>query len=811
MSERASEPRALQAVPGPLRDGVFLTIYAILLFFAMTVQTGQASVVIPLIVLVLSLGRAPLARLRDRLGLPLLGFLGFALMNGFAAIYAPIGSYAVAEFNKFIVSFSLAALLLARCDRRHVRGLLWGLAAVCAVLALVCVDMGCWTKIFEAFNSLMTRLGMDFSGNLEKIDKWRLNGLYSDANITGGLLGPVVFVCMYLLRSSGKRWQKALACLLLGVNSVGFLTAMSRGAIGVFTVTALVYLAVERKDRLGLFLLMVNTAVCMLGFGGAALLYMGDGSVVPDLLCFVCGGVLFLLDWLVFSRLERLLEGKAKLLTAVFGAVVLVAVVFIVAALNLTGAYTFQSAGSFYRSIRLPQGDYQVSSEWEGPEVPQVNIYCVDRRQALMKETTPLYEGPLDQAAFTLPEDGLRVVFSITGKAGVTLHSLEPAEDVSIPLKYKLLPEMISQRLHDGLFEGYSFLMRTQYYKDGWKLFLRSPVYGFGLGSTEGWLTSLQPFYYESLYLHNHILQVMCDMGLAGLVFWVVFLGGVLWLLVRRLRVERDSLAAVLLACWVMMFFHGLFEIDFSIRCFQCEAWLLLLLPVILYTKPLSSEKQARILSAAVALFMWVYMGVFAGLLESRRMANREMETFVPSGVTEFMETTERCIKMNLFDPEQAQLNYVGNAVLLDGTKYNYRMRLCVEALRASGTYTACSGLAEYYYLPRGEYEEMFACSRDGLAQEASVSDAWNQEFDFYRQKVLPQMDADSIDIFIYGIRTLKADLDTFSQGRMEEIVLTAENENFLRQIQELSDKEIRGESALVFLTVFGNTEMVFD
>jgi len=797
---RKPRPDALPAGEFDGFDTAAACLYAALLFFSMTVQTGTMTVILVALALVLSIGRGPLRRLRERLGVPLIGFLGFALMNGLAAIYASLGEYAVAEFNKFAASFSLAVLFLTRFDRKHVRALLWGLAAVCAVIGLLCVDMGCWRGLFEAFSSAMEKLGMEFTDVLDASAGGRVNGLYRDANITGALLGPAILVCMYLVHTSEKLWQKAAGSLVLGVCSVGFLTAMSRGAIAIFFVSALVYLAAERGERLRLFFLMCATAVSMLACGGYALTRMELGDLVPDVMCFVCGLVIFLLDWGVSRRLVRLLEGRGKLVTALAGGFVVLACGFVVLALNLTGPAALGEGDTLYRSVKLEAGTYQLSGDWDG--AVNVGITARSRQDALMNRDRALYSGPMENAEFTVEEDGLRVGFRFSAKGGGELRAAELSNGVSLKLKYRLLPEMIAFRLQDGLLEGFSFLMRTQYDKDGWRLFLRSPLIGFGLGSSETWLTSLQPFYYESLYLHNHILQVLCDMGVVGLVFWLSFLGGVLWLLIRALRKEKEPLAAALLGCWVMMFFHGLMEIDFSIRAVQCEAWLLLLIPVVMYTKPVSREMLARMGCAYTALFLWGWLVIFGGLLVSRRAAAREMENFSTNRVEGFLDATKRWIKMDVFDHEQNQLNFVGNAVLLDDARYTEDMERYVEELRSSGTYTACSGLAAYYYLPLGQYEELFACSREGVAQEASVSDAWNQQFDFYRQEVLSAIGAETVDIFVDGVLGLQSDLEEFSEGRMEDIQITAENQEFVSRIQTVREQGMEGAAALLYLTV---------
>lgn len=102
--------------------------------------------------------------------------------------------------------------------------------------------------------------------------------------------------------------------------------------------------------------------------------------------------------------------------------------------------------------------------------------------------------------------------------------------------------------MHRGVFSDNSFLRRTQFMKDTWVLFKREPLIGHGLEANDNLYPAIQPFYYQSRYVHNHILQVLADQGLLGGIPFLAFLESVLWLLVKRLRAEQDALAAVLLA-----------------------------------------------------------------------------------------------------------------------------------------------------------------------------------------------------------------------------------------------------------------------
>lgn len=792
-AEQPAAQEKLKAAGLSALDMAKIVVFSLLLFLSMIVQTGRMSLALAVLALALSVGKGPLRRLRERLCVPVLGLVAFAVMNGLAAIYSAFGSYAVNEFFKIFAACSLAVILLVRFDKHHVRGLLWGIAAVCAAISLLSIDSASASWLFDGFNRCIEALGGSFSEVNQNTWGTRVAGIYNDANVTASIFALGSLVSLYLT-GSGRSWKEKLpACLLLGLSAQGFFLSMSRGAILCFALALLVWLIAARKGtRLPLFLLMFVSACVTIGVSIVVTPAIGTESMLPDVLSLVSGLPIFLLDWGVTARLARALEGHGKAITAVAAVLAVVCVGYAVAAFQITGPITMNATGYLSRSMELLPKTYTVSGDWD----EEISVRIVCRTE---EGNEDLYRGLLKDAVFTVPENAEQITFGFGGEPGTELRQVLLSDGTSVPLGYPLLPDFVVNRMQGNLFTSSSFVLRVQFMKDAWTLFLKSPLIGHGLGSTEGLYTSVQPYFYESLYVHNHLLQVMDDMGLLGLAAFLALLLGAAWLLLKNLRSETGGLAGMLLACWVMMNSHGLMEINFSIRAYQCVAFVLLLLPVVLYAKPLSA-KLVKWGGVAVSACIWLYLLVFGGLLESYRMVWREAAEFSTTSVSEFMETLESYVRRDVFDHEQNQLTYVGNAAILKDSRYNGNMRRYVEELRKSGTYTACSGLARYYYLPRGEFEDLFACSREGIAQEASVADAWNLQLDFYRNEVLPAAGEAHMDEFIDGVLALRDYLEEYSQGRMEEIELTEENQMFLNAVSSACEVGMDAKGAWLYL-----------
>ena len=143
----------------PLYDRLFVVGFAVLLFFAMTVQTVPMSLILAAVALALSFGRGGYARFRGRLGIPVLGFLAFLILCGAASLYTSFGAYAYGEYAKLLASGALGLLLLARGREQNAGGLLFGFSAVCGVGFYVSMP-GAGDRSFAALPLLWRGLGM---------------------------------------------------------------------------------------------------------------------------------------------------------------------------------------------------------------------------------------------------------------------------------------------------------------------------------------------------------------------------------------------------------------------------------------------------------------------------------------------------------------------------------------------------------------------------------------------------------------------------------------------------------------------------
>lgn len=780
-------------------DKLWLAVFMVMLLGAATVTTGRATLVVMAAAFIFSVRKSAFDTLREHLSLPVFGFLAMILMTVLAAIYSPFEGSAASACYIALSALVMGAFVLLRYRKEHVQVLLWGIMGISALMSLMAVDLASFTKLVDVFQWCITSLGVAFE--METGNASRLNGLFNNANVGASLAALGMLVGLYKIHAEEKMPARLAAALLLGINAMYFWMSLSRGAVLCFGVSLIVYLVAAGKgNRIKLFTLMLVCVVSTVVLSAVATPFLGTTSILPDLLCLLCGVVIFLLDSLLSQRVAAVLEGRGKIIAAAGAVVAVLCAVAVGLALNLTNPYTFVSDGGFSRSVSLKPGEYTVSGDWD--EGVGMSVYVeADKAALLMDQGDVVYSGPLTPGiALTIPEGAKYVRLDFVGSAGQTISNVEFSDGTKVKLDYTLLPSTLADRLQDSLLTSSSTLLRAQYMIDALKIFVTSPIYGRGLGSTEGLYTSVQPIYYMSMFVHNHLLQYMCDMGLLGLASFLMIVLGLAWLLIRRLRQGPDALAAMFVACLVMMNLHGLMELIFSVRGYLVCAMTLMAIMTLAYGEPLLLKGKESVKKATVfaAVACWIMLAVFGVMLESYRLVQLQSSKLKTTDFDEFMTTLERYITLDAFCDEYHKAVYIANG---NGkTEYQAQTNQYAAALRRTKTYTYCTAVAEYYYLPQGNLNEMFACSREGIAQKAADKDSWNFQFEFYRDTVLPALTPSFMEIYLTGVLETRDYLTEYSVGRLEEIEVTEENQQFLEEIDNVYKQGMSNEEAYTYL-----------
>lgn len=737
------------------------------------------------ILFILTLGAAffRFSTLRDRLSPPVLMLALVTILGGTSALYAVSGKFVLSESLKLLTALCITLLLLAIARKEDPgRRVACVLETCSALTALVSIDLISTRWLSGLVQAVLGWFTEDYAqlGGVEA--GVRITSLFANPNIFAGMVGLGVLLSLGLASSAQPGVERKTHLVLLYINALAFVLAFSMGASGSIAVAFLVCLILERSQRRSSLLVsMLETLLLILP--SAALISLTsfqawDGFQPIPLLCAILGSVcLCLADQFVGARIASKLKGKWTVVG--IAAILALLVAFALAAYNFTSDISLSSGEGLRRAIYPEPGNYTLVAE---EAQVQVSVESQNQQDTMMHTSSILYDGPLNGAAFTVPEDSMVVYFNFSAQEDAHLESVicQGQKAYSIPLRYPLLPGFIANRLQ-GLFANENAIQRLVFFSDGLKLFRRSPVIGLGLGAFENGIRSVQSFDYATKYAHNHYIQTMVDTGIVGLVCFVSLLvvSAVTVLLARKkCSSQEDSadelchpLTPFLGGCVVFMAIHAATEVVFSTYSYLPMAFGAFAVVGLCCGDAFSPKwlsKKVKTICLAVICAALLIFGV-------QLVRNTMARSSIAQGAT--METLVDAAKMDPYEWADYMLAYVNNSTTGDTIDQATLEQADAFAQRLSkvNSNTIPIYLAEYYFRT-GRPEEGLAMVEKYVTYVSSSSLSWQNAFHLMEQY------NDGTDLFREGILHIAQLLDTWQQNNIGVITLDEQSQAFLAQ-----------------------------
>ena len=787
-------------------------VLGVLLFVMIGIQGGGSDknlcIILAVIFIAASIGTRPIRNMSGRLSFPVLAVFLYLILNAAAGLYSRFGNFAVGEWAKIFSAFCVFGMVIFRMGKEHAKPLAATISSVTAAFALVSIDASSWKVLFGLFAGFFDRIGCAYANmNTGYEAGVRVTGVFGNANILAGMLAVGIFLALYLVTTAQSRKTQLLSCVLLGINALCFLLNFSMGAIAMFVLAVLIYLLAARKgQRLPLFLLMVETAVITLlltfvSFSGLG--ESGGGAVLPVLCALASGPLLWALHRFVGERVTLALSAHTKAAGLVIGGVALLAVLYVVLGYNLSGGYDLAPGETLRRSVYPAPGAYTLVSA-SGDGGTAITVESQNRAQTITHTSTVLYKGALSDASFTVPEDSTVVYLSFSSDTGARLDAVSLSGGPSVKLGYTLLPGFVANRIQ-GLWANQNFIQRIIFWQDGLKIYASHPVFGNGLGSVEGLVTSVQDFFYESRYVHNQYVQVLAEMGIPGILSFLFLLGAPAVTLVKRRREgEDDPLLACLTACLAMLALHGAVEAVWSISNYQTVALLVLAFIGVCYARPIG-KLTGRAAAWICSIACWVFAAVFAFLMYGNLSATRQYAEINAGTRTQTPYSMTQLAGKDRYNWAQYKLDMAVNAAQSEVPEFAQTAADYAEQLRKLEIFSINDSLLRYAYLPMGQVEEAFTASREGIPQSGSRVSTWRDQFSLYEQVFCPYgaegaWNVDSAQWYAGQILQTYDMLVDYNRGRLEFITLTAQNNAFLNRVLALRDAGAEGQEAAALL-----------
>lgn len=666
---------------------------------------------------------------------PSLLLLGYAAFSWVTIFWAMSGKFHLREWSKILIAvfFFLLVAMHKKFDgafARRVMGAIAGISAIYALLSIEAVSTGLTKTLLARLPAL----------DAEKIvfQNSRLNGIFGNANIEASIYAIGIFCAVALVCGAETKWQRILFTVTLSFSAFAFLLVFSMGAIACFAAAVVVYLIFAGKGRVAALLRMLEAAVPTLvcGFIAFALLNSERSALVLALLL-ANAGVSALLELTVSARLSAVLERHEKLAFGVLIAVALGAAVYIAAALNVTGPYTF---GAFIdRSVRLSAGEHTVTVEADGEVTGW--IYSWDTLGMLTGERTSLHYGKVEQeVTIHVPEGSEICGFNFSAEPGVTIYRAVIDGVQEIPLNFRLLPGFAANRLQT-ISASSSPIIRAMYRQDALRLWRFSPVVGNGVGAFETGVTSVQDYPYETKYVHQHYLQVLLEEGVVGLALYIGALVTMLLALWKRRKQTREDefywLYPALCAEFVMNGLQMLWDASMSMIVFLCMTYAVYGLIVATCAEPFAEKAAAEengkkkkaqakgpdtsLLARNIGIgFTAVVLLTLCGNLYATSKAN------APVGSTdEFMSNLSAAARLDLYEHNDQKLSYVVASLNEGGEAYRAQADEYAAQLAGAQSNTIPRYLVGYY-LQTEQYDKAIDEAILGASYSASDADTWD-------------------------------------------------------------------------------------
>ncbi len=717
-------------------------------------------------------------RLRDRLKLPMLALSAMVLMDLVSCFYAVSKKFALHEILKVMTAFCLTLILLAfiggEKPERRLAELLEGFSAFAG---LVSIDLLSTRIISTPVMTALSWFSTDYLDIPAVEEGVRMTSILLYPNTFATCVGIGVLLSLGLSVSSERPRQRAvhLACLFL--NSLSFVLAFSLGASIMIVPAFLALLALTGSEqRTSLLILMVETlAVALLAAFPISVTSMTawNGVRPIPLMCAIGGAAaLCALDLLVGQKLADKLKGHGKAVTALVASLLAVLVVFVIAACNLTIGASLQPGESLRRSAYPAPGAYTLTTEADGD--PTVVIQSQNRENAVMHTYLDLYQGPLSQAAFTVPEDSQVVWFTFCAAEEVRLDSVEYVGELGsgkVPLDYLLLPGFIANRLQ-GLWSNQNAIQRFAFFEDGLRLSRRSPVVGLGLGAYANSVNGVQSFYYFTKYAHSHYIQTLVEQGIVGL---ALFLGMMAVGMACAWRGRKKPLAPALGAAVVFIAGHSAVEGTFS-----HFASLPVIFGVFAATGlccgdkiPLPAWMEKKAVKNGLALGICALLALFEVLLGCN-IAARNLVTD-PSN----LEQLAQAAALDPFEKADYLLTYV---VQVGASETDEEIREKADEYAARLAKLDSNSIPIYlaeYYLQTGRSEQGLVQAEKYVNYVSADATVWQKTFD-----LLEQYEQDTEE-YRAGVRHIADLLDAWNEQNLGHIELDGQAQAFIARMRE--------------------------
>lgn len=792
-----NQSRAMRIVAYPVTAILMAALAAVVLFAACFVYETEKKVALWALVAIIAICATPhfRRRLRERGSIFFLLVTGYLLLAGASTFYAYAPKFALSEFSRLLAAYAVFLAVFSFAKREtlpNAAAVLCGATSLLSLLHLDAASGGLFAhdimrkfQVWTAGGYNQMTNGIPHYGY--NTSAGRLMGLFGNSNTMATMCAIGIFLALYLvLRAKGFR--RLLPCAALVINAVTFLMCISIGATMSLGITVLLVLLCLRGADNRMNFLLVTLETVAISAAVAMLSFPHMGNKVPTgylvlLYCAVGWLILFGVDWLLRPRAVNVLCKKIKILCICCAVFVGLAAAAGIVAFTQTAPVTLQDGETLVKRFFPGAGSCEITVEMEG--AADIWIASADQGEILMGTYTLLhnasYDGPI---TVDLPENTMELQIQIKSEenSAVTVQKISyvgTQKSDEIAAGYRFLPLQIVNRLQ-GLTTNHSATKRIMFMQDGLKMWKQTPLFGRGLGGFENGLASVQSFFYETKYAHNHYVQVLCDLGIVGLLTFVsllVFAIRTIFCL-RKQDGDAQALYPALLGAVVMFTIHSGLEISASVAEVSIFTFGTFGLVANLAPSPALLKKHGKMVAWSGTITLALLSLVYGFFLYQNARASEivNQETVTTSQL-------KQCVEMDAFEGDDFRLTYVVAAMAIQDEEVYQQADIYADELQAGNSNATGSYLTEYY-LHRGYYEKAAAASEKFLRYTRSNIESWNEQFRIFENAMLAGADSEGMEQIAQIALDTYQEFQTNCQRQIDTLELNERSTSFLTRLR---------------------------
>lgn len=214
------------------------------------------------------------------------------------------------------------------------------------------------------------------------------------------------------------------------------------------------------------------------------------------------------------------------------------------------------------------KGKYDISFDidFEGDGAYHIMLYEIDedfnKTRIKYLDYTKVKDGKYTNT-IDVSENVQRLQIMIKAtNAKLRINEFKIGEE-KITLSYLFLPDNLVFRIKDTLTKDSNNLLRLEYYKDSFKLFAKSPIFGHGGEGFKSRYQEVQTKYYVSSECHSVPIQMLVEVGIVGFAIYVTMMVATYMIIFNLLKGKCENAVAYLLM-FTIYNITALFDLVFS-------------------------------------------------------------------------------------------------------------------------------------------------------------------------------------------------------------------------------------------------------